>query len=246
MKALPLIPTLLVTFFVVLMTTLGFWQLNRAEQKTQLLSLLSDNNVTTIERKSQIRDLPRYSHVVLTGRFLPETQLLLDNQFNEKSIGYHVFSPFKLQQLNLIIMVNRGWVAKENFDASEITLDESLTTIIHGRLNEPPQVGIQLGEISLDDNEAQQIITYYDQDKVNHYLYEHLCQRLDCVISDKVLLLSADQKGQVDQGFVRNWKPVIMPPSKHMAYAVQWFSMTVVLIVIFIYWLKKTRSENIE
>ncbi len=244
MKTPPLIPTLLVAFFVILMTTLGFWQINRAEEKTQLLSLLSDDNVTVIERKSQIRDLPRYGHVVLTGRFLPDVQLLLDNQFNEKSIGYHVFSPFKLEQLNLIIMVNRGWLAKKDFEDAEIELDESITTI-YGRLNEVPKVGVQLGEISLVQDKAHQIITYYDEEKINKHLYERLCQRLDCVISDRVVLLSADQEGQIDQGFARNWKPIIMLPSKHIAYAVQWFSMTLVLIAIFIYWLRKTGSENL-
>ena len=40
----PLIPSLITGFFVVLMLKLGFWQLNRAQEKEELLVLLADNN----------------------------------------------------------------------------------------------------------------------------------------------------------------------------------------------------------
>jgi cytochrome oxidase assembly protein ShyY1 len=45
-----------------------------------------------------------------------------------------------------------------------------------------------------------------------------------------------------NQGFKREWSPIIMPPEKHTGYAVQWFSMTFVLILIFIYWVSKLKD----
>jgi surfeit locus 1 family protein len=35
-------------------------------------------------------------------------------------------------------------------------------------------------------------------------------------------------------GFVREWAIVSMPPEKHMAYALQWFAMALVLFIIVI------------
>jgi surfeit locus 1 family protein len=234
MKNLPLIPTLMVLFFVILMTSMGFWQIRRAAEKEHLLELLADDNIIEITQKTQIKNLPRYANVKLKGHFVDAPQLLLDNQVDEGVQGYHAFTPFIVDELNLIIMVNRGWLVKNKFTDEQLGVDSKPISLI-GKLNTPPQVGIQLGEIELIQQRAIQVITYYEEDKVKNFVQERLCKSLDCVVSDKVLLMDKFQ----DNGFKREWKPVIMQPSKHIAYAVQWFAMTLVLIVIFIYWLRK-------
>ncbi|MDI1352426.1 MAG: SURF1 family protein, partial [bacterium] len=35
-------------------------------------------------------------------------------------------------------------------------------------------------------------------------------------------------------GFVREWAIVSMPPQRHLAYAVQWFAMAFVILIIFV------------
>lgn len=236
MKKPPLIPSIIVLFFVILMTNLGFWQLNRAQEKQHILKLLANDNVTAIESAKQIRDLPKYANIVLTGHFLNTPQLILDNQINEQVVGYHVFTPFLLDGLNATIMVNRGWLAKDGF-SNELLKVNSSPIEISGKLNAPPQVGIQLGEIQLDYDAPSQIMTYFDKPKVFKFLHEKLCTSLNCIVSNKVLWLEQSHL----QGFERDWKPIIMLPSKHIGYAVQWFSMTIVLILIFIYWVRKLK-----
>lgn len=234
MKKPPIIPTIIVLFFVILMTNLGFWQIRRAHEKEQMLQLLADDHMTAITKKSQIKSLPRYANIKLKGHYLNTSQLLLDNQVDKGVLGYHVFTPFMIDDLNLYLMVNRGWIAKSAMD-SELLNVSSDQIQIAGKLNTAPQVGIQLGEIELDKNQPQQVMTYFDKEKVLSFLHETLCQSLNCVVSQKILWL---QKDQVN-GFKRDWNPVVMLPAKHIAYAVQWFGMTVVLIIIFIYWLRK-------
>jgi surfeit locus 1 family protein len=216
------------------MTNLGFWQLNRAEEKEGFLALLADNTITPITERQQIKQLPRYANVKLNGHYLQSPQLLLDNQVDQQVLGYHVFTPFVLDDLNMTIMVNRGWVAKKYFSDTDLNIN-SQTTQIAGKLNNPPQVGIQLGEIELKNNQTQQVITYYQTDKISTFLHQQLCSDLNCIVSNKILWLKADQP----QGFKRDWNPIVMLPSKHTAYAVQWFAMTFVLILIFVYWLRK-------
>jgi surfeit locus 1 family protein len=234
MKKPPFIPTLIVLAFVVLMTNLGFWQLNRAQEKEELLVLLSDEKITFVNQPEQIKELPQYSNVKFNGQFLNSPQLLLDNQIDNQQIGYHVFTPFLIDNMNLYIMVNRGWIAKERFDMKDISVDTGVIEL-HGKLNHSPQVGIQLGEIELDATKPSQAITYFDRKVVSKFLYENLCKDLSCIVSDRILLL--DKK--LNHGFKREWNPVVMPPAKHMGYAVQWFSMTIVLILLFIYWVSK-------
>lgn len=235
MKKLPLIPGLITLAFVLLMTNLGFWQLNRAQEKEQMLKLLADENITQIKAKSQLQDLPQYSNIELLGHYLQQPQLLLDNQVNDQVIGYHVFTPFVLNYLKTTIMVNRGWIAKAGFNPKKLTVNTSDTKIL-GKFTTPPQVGIQLGEIVLDKKKPYQVMTYFDKKEVSQFLHEVICQQLDCLVSSNILWLQANQ----DQGFKRNWNPVVMPPSKHIAYAVQWFAMTLVLIGLFFYWVRKS------
>ncbi|MCF6319081.1 MAG: SURF1 family protein [Proteobacteria bacterium] len=234
MKKPPLIPSLITLAFVVLMTNLGFWQLNRAQEKEQLLVLLADDKITEINNKTQLKDLLQYANIVIQGQFLSAPQLLLDNQIDEGVVGYHVFTPFVIEGLDTTIMVNRGWIAKEEFKPEQLTVNSD-TIKISGKLNHPPQVGIQLGEIQLDRQKPHQVMTYYDKQKVSGFLHEKLCTGLNCTVSRNIMWLQADQV----QGFKRDWRPIIMPPSKHFGYAVQWFSMTLVLVLWFIYWLRK-------
>ncbi|HEY9031818.1 MAG TPA: SURF1 family cytochrome oxidase biogenesis protein, partial [Kangiella sp.] len=52
---------------------------------------------------------------------------------------------------------------------------------------------------------------------------------------------------QADPGspFVRQWELVASPPEKHIAYAVQWFGMALVLIILFIVLnLKRERQDE--
>ena len=235
MKKLPLIPSLITLFFVLLMSYLGFWQLDRAQEKEQMLVLLADDNITQIKDRSQLQDLPQYANIEITGHYLQQPQLLLDNQVDNQVIGYHVFTPFKLDSLNATIMVNRGWIAKQGFEPDTLRIN-GLTTTIMGKSNFPPQVGIQLGEIELNQQKPYQVMTYFDKSKVSQFLHGLICKQLDCLVSSNILWLQADQA----QGFKRDWNPIIMLPSKHIAYAVQWFAMTFVLIGLFFYWVRKS------
>lgn len=233
MKRPPFIPTVLTVFFVVLMTSLGFWQLDRAKQKEQMLTLMQADNKIKINNINQLKSLPRYSVVEIRGHYLDSYQFFLDNQFQEKRVGYHVFTPFYAEDLQSFILVNRGWIEKPQINSLE-PLSNSQRTL-KGRLVFPPKVGFQLGEIELT-NQAKQVITYFEEDKIKSFLQSKLCKTKNCSVSQKVLWLD---EAQAD-GFVRAWNPVIMPPEKHYGYAVQWFSMTFVLIVLFGYWLRKT------
>lgn len=239
MKKPPLIPSIITLFFVVLMLNLGFWQLNRAQEKEELLVLLADNKVTLISHKQQIKDLPKYANIKLIGHYLNTPQLLLDNQINNQVVGYHVFTPFEIDGIGMTIMINRGWVDKNKYTA-DMLIVEAASTTISGKLNNTPQVGMQLGEIELDMSKDSQLITYYDDQKVLRFLHEKICKNLDCLVSKKIMWLKAGE----DQGFKRDWNPIIMPPSKHIGYAVQWFSMTFVLILIFFYWVRKLEDKH--
>ena len=237
MRKLPLIPLLMVLFFVGLMTFLGFWQLDRAKEKEQMLTLLADENLSTITERKQLKQLAKYAHVEILGHYINAPQFLLDNQVDNQVIGYHVFTPFKIDKLNTFILINRGWVEKKGLLDTDLMVNTQKIKLV-GQLNSPPKVGMQLGDIQIDSQKNIQTITYFEEQKINPFVQEKLCQSLDCLVSSKIIWFKEDQP----QGFKRQWNPVVMLPSKHIGYAVQWFAMTLVLIGIFIYWLIKNKD----
>jgi surfeit locus 1 family protein len=48
-------------------------------------------------------------------------------------------------------------------------------------------------------------------------------------LRDFQLLLNPDEA----DGFVREWKPALMEPEKHVGYAIQWFGLAATVVVIF-------------
>ena len=50
-----------------------------------------------------------YKKVRLSGSWLPE-QFLLDNRVYQGVVGYHVLSVLRIEQSNIAVLVNRGWV----------------------------------------------------------------------------------------------------------------------------------------
>ena len=53
----------------------------------------------------------------------------------------------------------------------------------------------------------------------------------------RMLLLDAD----ANSSFVREWTPNVMPPLRHRAYALQWFTFALVALVVFVavHWRKQ-------
>ena len=102
----------LILFFLILTCVyLGFWQLDRADQK---LSIQTDyqNQLSKeyLDLKEVQKNPLRYTKIMAKGTFL-EPYFLLDNIVHNKKAGYLVMSPFLVE--DKVIIVNRGWV--DNF-----------------------------------------------------------------------------------------------------------------------------------
>ncbi|MFC7000180.1 SURF1 family cytochrome oxidase biogenesis protein [Pseudobowmanella zhangzhouensis] len=44
----------------------------------------------------------------------------------------------------------------------------------------------------------------------------------------------------------RDWQPVVMPPEKHLAYAIQWFGIALAILIIFFFAVRRTLSNESE
>ena len=96
-----LITTIFAVIFFLLFIYLGFWQLDRAEQKREFQSFYNERHQEEIINLnnnliSNTSDF-LWRRVSATGIFLEEQQILLDNQVNAGQAGYYVYTPFKIK-----------------------------------------------------------------------------------------------------------------------------------------------------
>lgn len=224
-----LIPTLATLALFPVLLSLGFWQLDRAEQREQLLVRFDerlqwpplDLNRDRLEPGESL-----FRPAEVEGRYLPERQFLLDNQTHQRTVGYHVLTPLRLDGEERAVLVDRGWVpAGDSRDRlPEIPL-ETEAARIRGHLDQGPATGLRLGGMADGERGWPLRIQYID--------YRELEERLGMPLLPVVLRLDPD----AGDGFVREWRPAHPDgygPERNRAYAVQWFALAGALVIIYL------------
>ncbi|MEM7053315.1 MAG: SURF1 family protein [Pseudomonadota bacterium] len=202
------------------------WQLERAEFKTDLLADWNSERVSNLADLGSQPNLPQ--HIRARGRFDDTRQVLLDNQVRSFQTGVHVFTPFIGDQ-GRIVLVNRGWASWPARTAAlpDPKLENLLISIdseITGVLNQPPDVGLRLGEAEpLNADQWPNIITYFDVD--------HLKAAFGSELAPFVIQLSPEHPAHLTGD---DWTIVTFGPEKHIGYAIQW---GLIALVVFIIWL---------
>ncbi len=228
-----LLPSLIVIGMLAVLVSLGTWQLNRAEEKQKLVdsyraapqqSAISLSDVMQVDMQGADIARYRYRLLELQGRFDNEHHVLLDNQLRDRRPGVMVFTPFKVRDSNLVVMVNRGWLEKPIRDLRtlDILADDQAVTL-SGIVNHAPDVGIRLGSLDQSKDQWPRLMPYLDM----HWL----ANKLDVRLASWVLLLNPD----AEYGYVREWEPTVRTtPKKHQGYAFQWYSLAIALIFLFV------------
>lgn len=223
----PLIPSLAVLLLLPVLTSLGLWQLDRAEQKQVLLDRHAANaEDAPLRLDAQAGEVEafRYRKAIATGRYLGDRQILLDNQVQGGRVGYHVFTPFWLEPEGGVVLVNRGWVA---LGASRAQLPEVPVAgderAVSGMLNRPPSVGLRLESSDTPTPEGWPRVTpYLDIEQIGEWLGYN--------VLPMIMWLEPSEA----DGYVREWRILESGPEKHLGYAFQWFSLAAALLVIYL------------
>lgn len=214
---------LLAAFFCLLFVQLGLWQLKRGDEKKQMqesqhrLMLQAPIDFPLGSAESPIQ----YQPVHVEGRFL-NVNLLLDNQHYQHQFGYNVISPFMLAN-GQVVLIDRGWIPA---GASR---------------EELPEITIPLGQLELEGSvyypsqKSWSLGTFFDKKQANNVVIELIDARIISQFLHKsVYPFIIRMRAEEPNGFIREWQVVSMPPERHKAYAVQWFAMALVIVILFI------------
>lgn len=109
--------TLAAAAFFALVSSLGTWQMNRADEKRERQALfdqrLAEAPLVLTGAVASAEPL-MYRRVRAAGRWLAERQVYIDNQIRNGRAGFHVVTPLELEGRSEVVLVNRGWIARDS------------------------------------------------------------------------------------------------------------------------------------
>jgi surfeit locus 1 family protein len=207
---------------------LGFWQMERADAKQQLVEQRAASELVApleLRRNMALGVGDRYRPAQVRGSYVAGQQWLLDNRVYLGQPGYHVFTAFRIAGEDAPgLLINRGWVsvgASREF-LPALPLPEGPVTL-SGRLDSPASVGLIMGEVPLESVEDKVVLQSLD--------IGALAAARGMDLLRYALVIDEGQPG----GLQHDWSPIpAMGPEKHLGYAVQWFGLAVALLIIYV------------
>lgn len=204
--------------FLPLLISLGVWQLNRAEEKQELLTSWQQNAGTDNWPEMVATGLKIGQPAVLTGWYTDYTWLL-DNRTRDGAPGYEVLTLFNPLE-GAPVVVNRGWVRapRTRDQLPDIDTPQALFTL-EGRLDDYPVPPVLAAEPSAGSDWPQRVQTL-PRARVQAYA--------DKPASMVLKLADSQQPG----AYRADHTPDRMGPQTHYGYAAQWFALAVALAIL--------------
>lgn len=213
---------LITLLFSGILSSLGVWQLHRAEQKKVILSDYNQRmQQQPLDFKSAETVKP-YQMLRVHGTILQNKNLLLDNQHLNHQFGYQVLMPLLLET-GEVILIDRGFIAGSNNRKTLPTIPTpAVKQSFSGYAYFPSGKGVLLGPVENNPGIWPRVIERIDTTHIAEILHR------------PVLRFIIRQQTEQNDGLTRQWSLVSMPPERHKAYALQWFSMALVVLILFI------------
>ncbi len=224
-----LVTSLLAVIFVVLFTRLGLWQLDRAEYKSDRFNEYNTRQTAAPLNlnqygKAMLAGDVLWRRAMVTGRFREDVQFLLDNRVYKSRQGYFVYTPFEVEDSDMLMLVNRGWVDANRDRARIPELLRSVGPVtISGRLKQEPKTGILLKDAA-PEQMSEQVF------RVQEIKLDKLQDFSGLALAPVILRLGPES----GHGYVRDWPVPGSDEKKHLGYAFQWFAFAAVLALIYL------------
>ena len=215
------IPAALIIATLALLISLGFWQLDRADEKRAIEDQIASANSGDVEIVASTEFLKEkeYYHVRLQGSYIDDKQFIYDNQIVDQISGYYVLTPLVLKGDSKAVLINRGfipWNGRRD-KLADIDIADKLTEV-KVQISKPvKRMELEASELTGD---FPVLIQALDLDEMSTIA--------SLYFASVIGLLSPES----DNGFVRQWEPYTGSIERHIGYAIQWFLMALVLAFI--------------
>lgn len=205
---------------------LGYWQWDRAAQKTALQAALDARSAMPPVGARELDSLRpgddslQFRRVRLEGRWLAERTVFLDNRPLNSRTGFIVVTPFQWQ--GGAVLVQRGWAPRSFEDRTRVpalATPEGLVRL-EGRIAPPPS--------RLYEFEAAASGPIRQNIDPEHYARE---------IGVALAPVSVQQEGaSTPDGLLRDWPRPALNVNTHYGYAFQWWAMSALIAGLYVWY----------
>ena len=193
------------------LASLGAWQLRRAEFKSELLARVASAETAPAEPLERA-NMQAFRKVLVNGTWVSDRLLALDNQLQRGQPGIRWYAPLKTS-MGATVLVDLGWQSRP--DRSVALAPPPLPSgELRGVLLPPPGAGMALGD---DGQGWPRLVTRLD--------LAALEPSFDTPLLNLVLELEGTQTPSV--------RAELLPPERHRGYAVQWFGLSITVLIIY-------------
>lgn len=229
--------TLVVLAGVSGMVRLGFWQLERLEQRREFNRRVSEQlSAPPLDLTLELPPADQlytmeYRTVTVTGRYLADQEVLLRNQVWEGQLGYHLLTPLQIEGENAAVIVDRGWIPYEAAEPSareQYAVSEPVT--VTGMLRrQQTESRFGVADPTLTPGESR-------LDVWNRINIDRL-QEQSTVSLLPVYVQQAPEPGDTTPP-IPSLPEIELSEGSHFGYALQWFAFATVLAIgypVFLY-----------
>jgi surfeit locus 1 family protein len=223
------IPTFITIAGLILLLSLGTWQMKRLEWKNSHIQQINEKaKMPAVFLPEQINDLQenKYRRVKVVGKFDhdKEVHLFVGSRSPRGRPGYQILTPLKRQN-GSYILIDRGWVeadikARENRPETLIEGEVEIEGLIH--LGETP------GRFTPENDITKNLWFWIDIEAIEKYAGINLQKFY-------VRALKKDKKDVypiASQEFIKI-------RNDHLQYAITWYSLAFILLVIYFIYHRK-------
>ena len=225
---------ILCLFFVFLFSMLGVWQLHRYHYKKMLVSTFQDRLTAAPKPFLQVTgsgDL-QFQRITVEGHYLNALTMLVQNKFNQGRSGFEVLTPLQIRGQEKLLLIDRGWIQKpanQNLPSIDHVNDKQQ---IIGYIKLLDERQFTLGKNILNPAGPQIVMQKIDLDELSQITHQSFYPF--------ILRLDASEPN----GFVRDWVISIVPPERHMGYAIQWFVLVIVVLIGYLAFCSEKKNAN--
>ncbi len=220
-----LIPFIASLLLVSLGIALAQWQTHRAEEKENIAAESAARMqmpALVLTAKTMLADVQAFRTLRLSGQFVKEWPLYLDNRPLQGKAGLYVLMPFRLAGSSKYVLVARGWQQRDPQDRMHVPAIPSpvgeivLQGVVRDRLDRVMQLG-QAEEIKPGSMLQNLDVT-------------HIAKQTGWDFYPFVL----EQVSAADDGLSRDWPQPSAGADKHRAYAFQWYALALMAFLFFV------------
>ena len=161
-----------------------------------------------------------HRRLVVTGRWLPNHTVFLDNRQMNAKPGFFVLTPLQIEATGEVLVVQRGWAQRSFTDRAALpSVQTSEDRVqIEGHLAPWPSRLYDFGGAETGPIRQNLDLNAYRQET-----------------GLKVLEVTLLQSGGPSEGLLREWPLVASGVAKHHGYAFQWFGLSGLIALLYVW-----------